>query len=198
MNDILKKYILNKGEKVYFKDAFNIKSLIKIDIIAFINKKFTEFSNIFEISKLTEKVKYTNEEYKAKMLDDVKKYKNEEKLFKALKRLYNLDKKNKTFINFFNSKTGKFYYFYSNLETIKILLENYKNVSTIDKVKENINFLLNENKELNDNILLELQKIIKLKSSNAIIEIIDSVNKKLMKIINDETKQFLKVNKINL
>jgi hypothetical protein len=197
-NDILKKFILNKGKKVYFEDAFNAKSMIKIDIIAFINKKFTEFSNIFEISKLTEKEKHTNQEYKTKMLDDIKKYKNENNYFKALKRFYNLHKQNNKIIDFFNSKTGKIYHYYSNLETIKILLENYKDSSTIEKVKENINFLLDENKEVKEDVFLYLDAINELRTSKAIIKIINYVNKKLLNIINYETKQFLKINKINL
>jgi hypothetical protein len=121
-----------------------------------------------------------------------------ENYFKALKRLYNLDKQNQVFIDFFNSKTGKIYHYYSNLETIKILLENYKNISTIEKVKENIDFLLNENKELDTKIIEELEKIKKAKTSNMIIKKIDIVSKKLLNIINNETKQFMKKNKINL
>jgi hypothetical protein len=197
-NDILNKFIMNNNKKILFNDAFNIKSLIKIDIIAFINKKFIEFSNIFNISKITENEKYTSEQYKEKMLKDIEKYKKQNNIFKALKRRYNLDRKNQKIINFFNSKTGKIYHFYSNLETIKILLENYKNISTISKVKESVNFLIEENKELNNNILLELQKIIKTKSTISIIKILDKVKEQLLNIVNTETKQFLKDNKINL
>jgi len=61
-----------------------------------------------------------------------------------------------------------------------------------------IKFISNENEELDNKIINLLEKIKKAKTSNMIIKKIDIVSKKLLNIINNETKQFMKKNKINL
>jgi hypothetical protein len=198
-NDILKKYIKNRGNKIYFNDAFKIKSLIKIDVIAFINNRFWDFSNIFEINKLTEKQDKQNEQKYIKMMkEDIIKYKKQKDFFKALKRLYNIHPNNKKLIDFFNSKTGKTYQLYTNFTTILNLLNYYDNISVLKKIKDSIKFLIVEYDFLDNEILMKMKDIIREGKTRFIIRDITKINNTLLKIINEDTKEFIKTNKIKL
>lgn len=122
------KLILYPNRDKLFVDALKDKTIIKIDVISYVNDIFTEFSNIFEFS--TNKYTLSSSEYISNVIEDLFYYIDHGMTFKALKRFYSLSKiaKNediiKQLIELFNSDLGTLYKVLSNLNTLLILLED--------------------------------------------------------------------------
>ena len=76
--------------------------------------------------------------------DEIKELVKSGKYFKALKRVFSINKLNNKkdelvkLTKFFNSNFGKMYKIISNLNTIKILLDNYKDKKIIKQVINNL------------------------------------------------------------
>ena len=106
-DDIINGYKVIDSVVIYLIDTLQLeKNKIKIDLIAFINKEFVEFScNYYFHESKTD----ITEIYKSLLLD-VKKYFHEKKFMKMLKRMlsYRLIKNEDVhdLVKFFNTKAG--------------------------------------------------------------------------------------------
>jgi len=96
-----------------------------------------------------------------KLKDDIKDYKKDGKYYKALKREFSLlnyrYKQNKSMklekrlvelSKFFNSNFGKLYVIYSNLEAIKLMIDNYDDIGAKKRIKLNLKSLGIEEKDI--------------------------------------------------
>lgn len=129
----------------------NIKKIdfIKIDTLYYSRTeyKFIEISIIYDykIEKLTD------ENYKNKIIEDIKKFKKEKKYFKMLKRLYLLTD-NEELIKYFNSEEGKKYQLLNNLKSIQEIKKMYKDKETQQKIKYALKSLKSNNKTLSKDV----------------------------------------------
>jgi len=100
--------------------------LIKLDLVAVIDNRFTEVSVIYQFSELP-----TSEEYKKSVKEDITELEREGNYYKVLKRLFSLykaDKNQKGLVQLtkiFN-EYGKVYQQISNLEAIQTVLKYYQ------------------------------------------------------------------------
>jgi predicted alpha/beta-fold hydrolase len=140
--------IINNDKKVFFTDALNMESTIKMDIIALIDKEFVEFScNYYITHDLNGKIhksfaENTNDEIILSLQLDVYKYKNEGNYYKMLKRIKSLrmikEQNVDNLTNFFNSKVGKLNHKLNALKTIRDVVE-MDNIFTYNDFKKVLN-----------------------------------------------------------
>lgn len=114
-----------------FVDIFTMVSTIKLDIIAYIDERFVEFSEnyYFKLDKFRTYDEKSEDKIKTSLLLDVKQYVKNDNLYKGLKRflsyckLINLDSQVKILESFFNSKSDKIYKLVSDLELIIVVID---------------------------------------------------------------------------
>jgi len=191
-DDIMRGYkqIDENDSKYFFTDIFSVINTIKLDVIAFIDNKFVEFSEnyYFELDNWMTYKLYSKDENKIKLLLDVKKYVIKNNLYKALKRLlsyYKLENDTKHIIllqDFFNSEVGKLYKIISDLELIIILITE-TNISIV-KLKVGIK-----------NIDINTDKITKVKTRKAMKNKINKCVDKLRNVLDLSTRKFINENK---
>jgi len=135
----LKVFKYNDINNLSIEDYENI-NILKLDYIVKFNYEFIEVSMIYIFSNKTESKKNMINYYK----DEIKELVKSGKYFKALKRVFSINKLNNKkdelvkLTKFFNSNFGKMYKIISNLNTIKILLDNYKDKKIIKQVINNL------------------------------------------------------------
>lgn len=109
---IQKGYQIIEDRRYDFTTCLKQESIIKMDIIAYLGGKFTEFSENYylDIGGHKSYPEFNKNALADSLLRDFKKYVNQGKPFKALKRLYSSQKLtgkvNKILITFLNSRTG--------------------------------------------------------------------------------------------
>jgi hypothetical protein len=125
---------INDNRKISFISALNMVSTIKLDVIAFIDDEFVEFScNYYLTHDINGKIhtSYLNKEVDDVELSfklDIIKYQKEGNYYKALKRLMTLQKLQKKnvdkYVKFFNSKIGKLNYQLNSINIIVQVMDN--------------------------------------------------------------------------
>jgi hypothetical protein len=138
-----------KGENndVSFFEAVRHKSIIKLDIIMFINSRFIEISEVFQVYLNGESnMDYSTDEVMKELTVDYKDYVKEGNYMKALKRMFSIikmknpqDKKLVKLADYFNSPIGLLYRCKSDLETIDTIL--YYNKFGLDQVRDSLQML---------------------------------------------------------
>jgi len=133
-----------RGRSITLNDAIFSGGLIKLDLIASIDERFTEFSMIYNLylnkKLITEAPKNIIDSLKEDII-----YYNTINPFKALKRLFSLAKITKNFEEIeylspiLNSDLGRLYAIINDLATIHMLLD--MNVASLPKVHENLDEL---------------------------------------------------------
>ena len=135
-DDIMKKE--NRG--VSFNDALKMESIIKMDIITYMNGRFIEITEVYSIcfnGKCNKK--YTTDEVIKSITDEYREMVYEGNYMKSLKKLFSILKLKKTdestkklLLNYFNSPIGLLYRCKSDLESIELILNYNKfNIDTI-------------------------------------------------------------------
>ncbi|CAN0416466.1 unnamed protein product, partial [Ectocarpus fasciculatus] len=124
-DDIMKGFKIIDTKTIMFVDVMhNNNNTVKIDLIAYINKEFVEFScnYYFNVRNM--------QDVHLSLLLDIKKYYHEQKYMKMLKRVMsyrNVEKQsNKELIDFFNSGVGLLYQSYHKIDVILLLLDKFK------------------------------------------------------------------------
>ena len=142
--DIMNGYkIIDDGITVNLSDTLQLKNnKIKIDIIAFINGKFVEFSCNYYFHSGNVDVEYI---YKSLLLD-VKKYFHAKKFMKMMKRLlsYRLIRNESVddIIKLLNSKAGFLYQLHHQLDVILFVIEEDLKVD-VKYINQSVDKLLN-------------------------------------------------------
>ena len=143
---------LEELEKKYDEIADEKWDFIKCDFIIYIDYKLIELSIIYDTGKKGEDPNGTDEDLEERLNDDIKEYKKDGMYYKALKRTfsllnyrYKMDKNNKKLekkvvmlSKFFNSEFGKLYSIFSNLEAIKLMIENYDDIGAKKRIELNL------------------------------------------------------------
>jgi hypothetical protein len=142
-NDIM------KGENggVSFQDALKMESIIKLDIIIYVNGRFIEISEVYNVYlDGKSNMNYSKDEVIKELTEDYKELVNDGNYFKALKRMYSIIKLNdendsrlNILVDYFNQPIGLLYRCKSDLETINIILTYNK--FTLEQIKNSLQMI---------------------------------------------------------
>ena len=211
-NDMMKGYkIMENGEKITFEDCLDIKTTIKLDVVALIDGVFTEFSENYYFKFGTDKGNFFPHDIEKDHILNQLKHSYDEYMYveknylKALKRIFAYKQlKNKKkyksqlvkLTDYFNSSIGLLNKVRSELDIILVLIENNNKFRT-PKTKDIIYNIEHIKNKLNDaNISLfdnELNKIINNESNMK--NNIEKLRDIIFKFVNKKTLDFILQNK---
>jgi len=202
--------ILSKGRKKTFYDALDDKSIIKIDIVAYINGKFVEFSNIYELYSGDKVINLALTNIVESVKEDIRLYHKNKKWFKMLKRIFVIARLRKdiklieTLTGLFNSNVGLLYKIRADFETLALLLD--KGYTPIDKIHNSIQTLKGMlgnvyefkvgSEKLYNNILNIIEHSSIIKNPDEIRKGLEWLNDTLLDIINKKALEYIKKHKI--
>ena len=189
---------VNNG--VSFDKAIQQKGIIKLDIISYINGRFVEITEVYNV-KINGKsnMDYTNEEVVKSITADYKDEVKKLNFMKALKKMYSISKliNNKDplldiLVTYFNSPIGLLYRCKADLETILTILSYNKFelkdiIESLQTLKEQISaFPVNNDIEKISKIKLKADMKTQLKKQ------IQNIND----FVNRDAKKFISMNNL--
>jgi hypothetical protein len=201
-----------QGHKDEYKfiDVLDKQSVIKVEIVAYIDGQFIPFSDVFEfrIGKKGINQEKTTLDTVPSLAREVKKYYEAKNFMKVLKRLFviSLTEKNKKLseklINIFQSDIGFIYKIKSDLETIKEVLEKYDDKLTLTRAKDSIQALKERlatqtAHTFKDSIYKMFDNASKKNTSLSINRIIDKITENIINVVNNLLKKQIKKQRIN-
>jgi hypothetical protein len=212
--DIKKGFITHSGKQYYLFDVLNEKSVIKIEIVKYVDGSFIPLSNVYEFRikhKGVNREKETRDDIDS-LKADIKKYHEKGNIMKVLKRLYiiAIETKDKKLAEdletLFNSNIGGMYRIKSELETMNDVLTHSQNGTklTIERCSKAIQRLKEQMSKLNENFTAKFYTQFDKASAKtgvksmktALDKLIDAIDKMVQKrtktYMNDRT-----LNKIN-
>ena len=147
ITDVLNGKVSHNNHLYFLKDMFDHKSIIKIDVISYINGMFVPFSNVFSFRYGNGKS--INEETYLESIESLttkmKKFYKEKKYMKYCKRLFNIAKINhneaelERLTQLFNSDCGVIYKVDCDLNTLIRLLEaGYKSRKIVKRISDEL------------------------------------------------------------
>ena len=196
------------GKEYKFIDIILQKSVIKMDIIAFIDGIATEFSEMYYFT-LNGYKNYDNkpiEKIYQEILEDGREYLKEGNVMKALKRVYaslNLLDKEKPLrqmlVKFFNGHTGWLNSVKNDIDTLKTLTENKFRKPPREKVKHNISLIQQKlvdcpEKRLKEVAINELEEIKNKVSLKQMPKRLDEIREYIQQQVNRESHEFVEKN----
>jgi len=196
--DVLK----GSKDKLNITDAITEPSLIKVDVIAYINSIYIDFSTTYQFFNNKTPINDYKLFSKDTLDEDIRKYEEEGNYFKMAKRIY-IKTKESDLIPLFNSESGLINQVISNIDTLIYVVENrqklpYQNISNeIDGFINRLNLL--DDKALvkdSDNIDMLLRQAENSKVRKTIIKKLNTLRAKLDKVVQSDSKAFLKDLKI--
>jgi hypothetical protein len=202
-DSIMKGHQFIDGQNRYFTTCLQQESIIKMDVIALVDGKFTEYSEnyyfVFPNQFSTQPNK--GEDLKPYLINDYFKYVKEGKRFKALKRLFGFfkhsgnQKQKDKLIKFFNSPVGKFNQQISSLRIILDVMDNTFKPVKLSDIKHNIKLII---PDIPDNYKGRLEHILGYDSHEGVKKKIEAIVKVMEEQINEEVKKFMDANKFNI
>lgn len=191
-SDMIHGYQNIQGVKYEFVHSLQQKSVIKIDVIACINKLYVEYScNYYIIFDYLDTTPFVEKSLlKSLKLDAMKLYKDE-KIFKSLKRLYVYYKvegkkdKVKHILSIINSQLGLLYKQISQLNTVDEVLNNTFKKAPMNEIKYNLRHI---QKNLPSPFKKYITHIIKQKGKDKMSQAIQSSIDDINKVINSNLK----------
>jgi len=209
-NDIKKGFkILADKRKIKFQECIMMKNIMKLDMVAFIDGRFHEFSDNYYF-KIGDQANFfphdiDREHLLNNLAHDFSSYfYSKRSYYKALKRAFsywlmesedaNKEKLTKL-LNFFNSSVGMLYKLRAELETIQLVMENKFRRPKIEDLKMNINIVLTQLKAFPlPKAIISLENALKAKSAKAMINDIQTAKQILFNAVNSSTVVFIKKN----
>jgi hypothetical protein len=196
------------GRIVRFQECLLMKSTLKLDMIAFIEGRFLDFSDNYFLKIGNDSNFFPHDIETGHLLNSIKhdysfQMFSASNYFKALKRAFSYYKlegegKNETKVNrllaFFNSETGLLYKLTSEIKTIQIILEQDFRKPVLDQVRQNIQLII-EQLPGRANVRSILDHAIEQRTPKSISQYLEKANEILNKDINDSTLSFVSKNK---
>lgn len=201
---------LSKGRRKTVYDALDDKSIIKIDLVAYINGKFVEFSNIYELYAGDKVINLALTNIVESVKHDIYLYHKAKNWYKMLKRIFVIARLRKDIklieqlTQLFNSNIGLLYKIRADFGTLAIVLDKgYRPIkeihASIQSLKAQLanvyQFPVGTNK-LYDNILKIIEHSSIIKNPEELQKGLEWLDETLMDIVNDETKKYIKKHKI--
>ena len=190
-DDIMSK----EKEGMSFDDALNVKGIIKLDIIALINSRFYEITEVYQMCFNGKcNIDYKKDEIIKDLVDEYKLKTNEGNYMKALKKMYSIikikninDPKLDVLLNYFNSPIGLLYRNKSELETLLIVLDNDK--FTLDDVRMSLESIKEQVSAFP--VPNYLEEIIKKKTKKEMTKLIKKQVFDILGFLNRDAKRFI-------
>lgn len=190
----------NNNKGITFAEALKHKSMIKMDIVALLNGRFVEITEVYSIfldgeSNMSPTLEEILEDITSEYSDEVR----DGNYMKALKRMFSIlklkneeSKKQDKLMNYFNSPDGLLYRCKNDLETMYLVLDSPKFDLTeirnsLQMLKETISAFPVEN---------NLEIISKLKNKQSMKPLLRKQIRLLKTHINAQAKQFIHQNGI--
>jgi hypothetical protein len=209
--DVIKGYTkLINGQKFSLKQGFLSKSLIKLDLIAWVNgNHFTDFSVIYQFTHKGQPINGIQLFLDTTLREDILSYFNDGKYYKMSKRIFAyalLEDDTKTIeklTTLFNSDLGRIYVVYGDILTLQNLIQNENDIPydkilfEIDQFRNRLANItlpayLKEKTRIYD-VIKHLQNIENHNRPKMLKEL-SSMKKYLEKLLNEETKKYLMKN----
>ena len=197
--------VLKNKEK--FMNSLGDKSRIKIDIIAWVDNKFIEFSNIYSFrytnGRLINEKSDDAENIQSSLIQDIKDYHKDDQFLKCLKRLYVLyniqDKNTDKLVDLFNSNIGHMYRIKSDFSTMELLLTVNRSKETVVRIKSECDSLKNELSaiEAPKIVFQMIDKIQDTQKASTLSKRLNRIINVLNDKINKETKSWMKKHRIS-
>lgn len=168
--------VLPNGEKFTLQEALDHPGVTKLDVIAYIDGKYSEISMLYEFKVNGKIINHIKKDFNESVKEDILDYCINENYFKMAKRMFSLVKFEKNDIDIvklgelFNSDLGRLYSVSSDVKVLIFLLENVKDISferiqhEVDQFKSRLSNIYSLPKWYNvknkvDNIINYLVKI---------------------------------------
>ena len=200
--NIMKGYQLINKKRYNFIDCIMQKSIMKMDLIVFVNNIAVEITDNYFITIKNKSNFDKHDEDKnnsiKRLVIDYNQLIDEKRYFKAIKRLFSIQtiegKPSKKLIDLFNSDLGRLYKCISDINTIILLLEQkFRNVP-MNKIINNlqiIKYSLTKITDCNADKSIEIDNICKLKSKLEMKRKLESLVNQLNEKLNINCKSYL-------
>ncbi len=137
-----------KGKKIEFEDCLLMNSIVKLDMVVFINEFPNEFSNFYVLNiGNNESIgsNWTKQDVIKRLEDEYKELVKEKNYFKALKRLFSVEilknKPSAKLLKLFNSDLGRLYKTITDLNIIILLLDqSFKHIS-LQRIRDSLQMI---------------------------------------------------------
>lgn len=187
--------MIKEKDGMSFDDALNVKGIIKLDIIALINSRFYEITEVYQMCFNGKcNMDYKKDEIIKDLVDEYKLKTNEGNYMKALKKMYSIikikninDPKLDVLLNYFNSPIGLLYRNKSELETLLIVLDNDK--FTLDDVRMSLESIKEQVSAFP--VPNYLEEIIKKKTKKEMTKLISKQVFDILGFLNRDAKRFI-------
>lgn len=198
LSDLEKGYqIVDNNRRINFIDTLSTQSVIKLDTIALINKKFTEITINYFFSAGSTSTRIV-EEAKTSFWDSFQRYLKSQDYYKALKRLYKyyqiMDEKAKVkaIRNIFNSELGLENKIIIDLDVIQSVITKGQQTPPLSDIKQNI-LLIRDSADQHE-LYNSLDLLAKMQSIGQINEGINRLLKIWRPIVNQKFKMAMIAN----
>jgi len=211
--DILKGYLPFLKHRVTLEQALQTMGLFKLDVIAYINNKFSEFSIIYDLRNQGKRINNFKININEDLKNNILQLQDNEQYFKMLKRILSLmrvkmkhlkadkdkvivSKEIETITSVLNGELGILNSVANDIDIIEQIINNEQNTPMV-KIKEQIdNFIyrLSNIYETQQYLKHEKQIInlihsaLRIKSKTTLLKTLDKIRKKLLDILNKKAK----------
>ena len=208
VNDVLNNYVEFRHNMLLLKDLL-LTGLVKVDVVAYIDGTYREFSNIYEFKNNNKMISPIMTNLDDSLKEDIMYNFVNKNYFKMAKRIYSLDSNNTSdsmdnkLIQLFNSQLGIIYNVLSDIKVLVILLESARRLS-YKKISMEINMFklrlahiysvhefLKEQESITE-IIDKLSKIPSTDNREEYFEELSILMKKFEDILNESTEKVLK------
>lgn len=202
---------LSRGRKKTFDDALDDKSIIKIDVIAYINGKFVEFSNLYEMYAGKRVINLALTNIIESVKEDIRIFHKQKRWLKMLKRIFVIARLRKDvpviekLTSLFNSNVGMLYKIRADLGTIALVLE--KGYTPIDKIHDAIQQLKAQLANVYQfkvgteysysNTLKKFEALTNTRNPQELQQGLEKLDEDLLTVVNQQTHKWIKANKFN-
>ena len=201
---------LSRGRKKTFDDAIDDKVIVKIDVVAYINGKFVEFSNLWEFYSGKRSINLATTNIVESVKEDIRLYHKNKNWIKMLKRIFVLARLRKDIgvieklTQIMNSNIGLLYKIRADFGTIALVLEKGYKVP-VERIHDAIQQLKAQLANVYQfrvggeleyaNILKLIEKITTTKKLDEIQKGLEDLDEHLLRIVNQQTEKWIKKNK---
>lgn len=205
--------VLRNKKKMTLKEAFSSNSVIKLDIVAYINGRFSDFSNIYILKYNGIPINNVDLNEQSSIKQDLMYFLSSDNYYKAFKRLFSLVRKEgdkgeavtllQKLTTMFNSDLGRLYLLKTDIETLIFLLDNFKNISPeklryeLNQFRVRLGNIYSIDKVGTDKELESLKKLTQLPTLTAGLKNkLELLREKYTTILNKETLNYAEENSL--
>jgi len=205
----IKNGFIKHYEKTYSLNDVYDTGIFKLDVIAYLNSKYLEFSMLYTLNFDETDLK---QDLSLKM--DMLNYYYDKNYFKMCKRIYSYlnittNKQQPQYVDFFNSTAGIIYNVLHDINVLKYLLENQKHISknNLNNIKIEVDFFKNKISNIfglstilkqDDKIMTLINHFVQSKTKDGLCKILDKITNILNPFLIKLTLSFMRKNDINL